>query len=51
MLWKDKKVVSTLSNYENHIVTNKKSKYLPEVVLQYNKYMTGVDKFDQSITY
>lgn len=54
--WKDKRDVTYISNeYENNIIetTNRrgeiKSKPLP--IIQYNKFMAGIDKQDQMLAY
>lgn len=57
--WKDKRVVSTVStkNSPQMVPSNKTDRTTgeivvkPETVLEYNKYMSGVDKCDQMIKY
>ena len=54
MMWRDANVVSMLSTYHKGGVGGKekygKYKYKPEIVLDYNLAMGGVDKKDQLLS-
>ena len=48
MIWNDKRpVYITTTCYNTREVIIKKEKQIPVCIDQYNKYMGGVDKFDQ----
>lgn len=56
--WKDKRVVKTISSKNSEVMTasgktdrDGNSINKPETVLEYNKYMGGVDKSDQMLKY
>jgi hypothetical protein len=58
-VWKDKRLVRTISTIHNleHVYTGKKDRKTNEemsklkCVVQYNKYMKGVDRVDQYLSY
>lgn len=52
MIWNDKRpvaMISTCHNTRENIIIKNKS--IPTCISDYNKYMGGVDKFDQMIKY
>ncbi|KAG0437452.1 PiggyBac transposable element-derived protein 4 [Dictyocoela muelleri] len=52
LIWFDRKPVVLISNcYDCNEVVSGKKKEIPKVIDEYNRYMGGVDKFDQMIKY
>lgn len=54
LIWQDRKPVVIITNCYNvkeELSIPKKTKTIPYVINEYNKYMGGVDKFDQMIKY
>lgn len=50
-LWRDKKTVKLISNYFGPRIDISSPKNLPLALTSYRKFMSGVDKFDQSLQY
>ena len=52
MIWNDKRPVSMITTcYDTREFIIKNDKSIPKCIDAYNKYMGGVDKFDQMIKY
>ena len=52
LIWNDKRPVAMITNcHDTRCVISDKGKTIPSCVNEYNKYMGGVDKFDQMIKY